>query len=649
MFGAAQFYQKAKSSNDIEFENGTNIRSLLQFVVVTTGGKNMKYIIIACMIACGMAASVSAQQFLFEDDFSENRNQWPEWQDEKSSASVKDGKYILENKNEKEWFWVSRLIGMDLRQDFEIETVLTKTTGVVMGDFIGIKWNVNEKETHGFRITYRGWLGYGKWVEGKENWQNLLNWKQDNAIKQTFNMPNVLLVKKSGDRIQFFINNKSVGKAKFKGETATYLQIEFEGKATIEVDKIRVKYTYKKTVLGGWLGVQMANADSEPAKQFGIKETSGAFIVEIVKNSPAERAGILMGDVIAEFDGKPIDKFETLRKLVASTAPEKTVPVTLIRNGAKQTLQVTLGENAVKPVGQPLDALAQAELEKYAQAAAAATATPTPVPTALPTSTPTPVVAAIKPTPTPLPLATATPVPTLAPTAAPTLAEKKLALLIGNGAYPDAPLQNPANDARAMAAALKRLGFDVIVKEDAGQKEMKQTIDQFGQALKDYDVGVFFYSGHGVQVNGQNYLIPVDADPKSVNDVEYDCVNAGRVLGKMEDAGNTTNIIILDACRNNPFERGWTRSAQGNGLAFMNAPSGSLIAYATSPGNVAYDATEGVNSPYTAALLQHLETPNISILEMFQRVRGVVMKATDKQQIPWESTSLMGNFYFNPK
>ncbi len=264
-----------------------------------------------------------------------------------------------------------------------------------------------------------------------------------------------------------------------------------------------------------------------------------------------------------------------------------------------------------------------------------ATPTPTPRLTAKPSTQ--------RATPTPKPIKTATPIPQ--PLSMP--AQKKLALLIGNGAYHDAPLTNPVNDARKMAAALKRLGFEVIVHENVGQKEMKRAIDKFGQALKGYDVGLFFYSGHGIQVNGENYLMPVDANPASENDVEYDCVNAGRILGKMEDAENKTNIIILDACRNNPFERSWTRSAKGKGLAFMNAPSGSLIAYATSPGNVAFDMSESSNSPYTAALLQHIETPNITISEMFQRVRSVVMKETNNEQTPWEATSLTGNFYFN--
>jgi len=127
--------------------------------------------------------------------------------------------------------------------------------------------------------------------------------------------------------------------------------------------------------------------------------------------------------------------------------------------------------------------------------------------------------------------------------------------------------------------------------------------------------------------------------------VEYDCVRAGRILAKMENAGTKTNIVILDACRDNPFERGWHRGAKGNGLAFMNAPSGSLVAYATSPGNTASDGS-GSNGLYTSALLKHINSPNISILEMFQSVRKTVKEGSGGKQIPWESTSLEGNFYF---
>ena len=123
------------------------------------------------------------------------------------------------------------------------------------------------------------------------------------------------------------------------------------------------------------------------------------------------------------------------------------------------------------------------------------------------------------------------------------------------------------------------------VIENLGLNNMRKAIGDFGLKLRDYDVGLFFYAGHGIQSNGINYLIPVDANLQTENDIEYNGVNAGRVLAKMEDARNATNIVILDACRNNPFERAWTRTASGRGLAFMTAPPGSLIAYATAPGS----------------------------------------------------------------
>ncbi|MCF6241720.1 MAG: caspase family protein [Bacteroidales bacterium] len=224
--------------------------------------------------------------------------------------------------------------------------------------------------------------------------------------------------------------------------------------------------------------------------------------------------------------------------------------------------------------------------------------------------------------------------------------EKRLALVIGNAAYEfGGQLANPENDAQAIAQALRQTGFKVMEYTNLSQKDIKKAIDEFGEKLQSYDVGLFFYAGHGVQVKGSNYLVPVDANINSESDVEYDCVNAERVLARMEDAGSSVNIVILDACRNNPFERSWTRSTQGKGLAFMNAPSGSLIAYATSPGTTASDGS-GSNGLYTSALLKHLATPGITILEMFQRVRATVMEESEDRQVPWESTSLRGNFYF---
>jgi len=224
--------------------------------------------------------------------------------------------------------------------------------------------------------------------------------------------------------------------------------------------------------------------------------------------------------------------------------------------------------------------------------------------------------------------------------------EKRLALVIGNGNYIHGGyLGNPENDATDIAAALRQLGFDVIELTDGGQVTMKKGIDEFGARLHNYDVGLFFYAGHGIQVEGHNYLIPVDAEINSETDVEYNCVDAGRILSRMEDAENRVNIIVLDACRNNPFERQWTRSSMGRGLARMDAPTGSIIAYATQPGNTASDGPRR-NGLYTEALLEELATPGLIIERMFRQVRTKVMERSGEKQIPWESTSLTGDFFF---
>ena len=225
--------------------------------------------------------------------------------------------------------------------------------------------------------------------------------------------------------------------------------------------------------------------------------------------------------------------------------------------------------------------------------------------------------------------------------------EKRLALVIGNCDYQYAiPLSNPVNDADAIAETLQLLGFEVMKHNNSSQKEMKKAIDSFGEQLKDYDVGLFFFAGHGLQVDGYNYLIPVDANIKSEGDAEYNCVNAGRVLTKMEASDANTSIVILDACRNNPFEKGWTRSLSNKGLAFMEAPTGSLIAYATSPGNTASDGT-GENGLYTESLLNYIGDPDLNVLQVFQQTRKTVREKSNGEQVPWESTSLEDDFYFN--
>lgn len=221
----------------------------------------------------------------------------------------------------------------------------------------------------------------------------------------------------------------------------------------------------------------------------------------------------------------------------------------------------------------------------------------------------------------------------------------KLALVIGNSSYAIYPLETPLHDVRDISGILSELGFNVILKENASRREMTEAIDSFSQELKHHDIGLFFFAGHGVQINGQNYLIPVDASVDSLADVEFESVNARRLMSKMEEAGKKLNIIILDACRNNPF-RSLSRGVKYHGLASMNAPPGTIIAYSTSPGAVAFDG-EGRNSPYSQALKTCLPQKGVSIEHMFKNTRRLVSTITKNKQTPWESTSLQQDFMFN--
>jgi hypothetical protein len=229
-------------------------------------------------------------------------------------------------------------------------------------------------------------------------------------------------------------------------------------------------------------------------------------------------------------------------------------------------------------------------------------------------------------------------------TAAQAHAERRVALVIGNGAYPSAPLKNPVNDAKDMAAALQRLGFDVMLLTNANQQQMDSSVREFGLKLRQGGAGLFYYAGHGLQVGGENYLVPVNANIQTESDVRFTCLPAGMVLGKMEDARNDLNIIILDACRNNPFARSFRSAEQG--LAKMDAPTGSLISYATAPGSVASDGA-GRNGLFTQHLLKNMATPGLSVEEMFKRVRQSVVADTNRKQVPWEASSLIGQFYFS--
>jgi len=224
--------------------------------------------------------------------------------------------------------------------------------------------------------------------------------------------------------------------------------------------------------------------------------------------------------------------------------------------------------------------------------------------------------------------------------------ERRIALVIGNGDYISAPLRNPVNDANTISAELKKLGFEVTTVTNGSQNQMKQAISNYGTQLsKDKNiVGLFYYAGHGIQVKGKNYIIPTDAKIEKEPDVEVFCVDLDGLLANLEYAGNNMNVIILDACRNNPFGRGF-RSQAGNGLATVNAPTGTFIAFATAPGSTASDG-EGNNGLYTQEFVKALQIPNIKIEDVFKKVRTQVKTLSNGQQIPWENSSIEGDFYF---
>lgn len=238
--------------------------------------------------------------------------------------------------------------------------------------------------------------------------------------------------------------------------------------------------------------------------------------------------------------------------------------------------------------------------------------------------------------------------------------QTRIALVIGNANYESAPLKNPVRDARAVSRALRKVGFQVVEHHDLDQNRMKRAIIDFGDRLRAAQdtsrtigrrsspdgrnvVGLFYYAGHGAQVRGYNYLIPIGARINSERHVDVEAVRLASVMAELDAARNGLNLVILDACRNNPFGRSYRSAAQG--LASVTSPVGTLIAFATAPGRVASDGT-GRNGLYTQALVRHLKTPGLRIEDVFKRVRRQVRKASKGLQIPWESSSLEGDFYF---
>lgn len=219
------------------------------------------------------------------------------------------------------------------------------------------------------------------------------------------------------------------------------------------------------------------------------------------------------------------------------------------------------------------------------------------------------------------------------------------ALVIGNGAYAELPLNNPINDAQAISRELEQFGFAVVQQTDSSRESMQNAIAAYCSRLaKQNAVGFFYFAGHGLQVDWRNYLVPVDARLAAAADIERHTVDLTTLFAGLAKAGNPMNIVVLDACRDNPFV---SDRKTGQGLSQMDAPTGTLLAYATAPGNVAADGT-GMHGLYTENFLREMTVPGARIEDVCKRVRLSVRRSSQGQQIPWESTSLEADFYFRP-
>ena len=226
--------------------------------------------------------------------------------------------------------------------------------------------------------------------------------------------------------------------------------------------------------------------------------------------------------------------------------------------------------------------------------------------------------------------------------------QRKLsALVVGISAYPDgAALKNPVNDADDMAEALKELGFNVIKVTDASSEDIDRGLETFKDSLNSTDVGLFYFAGHGMQIKGENYLNTVDTSFFDEISAKHSSFPLNQIIDTMDSCSNSTNIIILDACRNNPFVRAWNRGPEQSGLASVYTPRGTFMAFATSPGEVAKDGA-GRNGSFTDSLLTHINTQDVPIEDLFKRVRNTLSARTSGSQTSWEHTSLSGDFFFN--
>lgn len=236
--------------------------------------------------------------------------------------------------------------------------------------------------------------------------------------------------------------------------------------------------------------------------------------------------------------------------------------------------------------------------------------------------------------------------------------ERRIALVIGNSAYRSAPLKNPVNDAQAVAASLKQLGFEVLLKQNTTYVDLIETIRDFSIRANQAAVRLLFYAGHGIQAKGKNYLLPIDSEPQSEEEIPSKAADIGLLVERLSAIKRGLNIVVLDSCRVNPFSgavvvgpdgrRYKFRGATPGGMAPLDAQVGTLVVFSTAPNAIARDGGGGANSIYTKHLLANLQAPGLPIEQLFKRVRIAVAEETQGGQVPWESSNLTVDFCFRP-
>jgi hypothetical protein len=547
----------------------------------------------------------SQKSILFLENFDDNKNNWPMGTSNKNRGyyRIENGYYYAEaTGGNTQIFWSNNIPAIDESRDFEIEAEMKYVSGTDNRGSSLVWGRSPENQYYAFQFSGNGYYRIDKHVNNK--YEPFFSWKKSYLVKK-FEF-NKFTVRKIGNTCYFFLNETQVYSIPFEAFFGKQIGFTVVENGIIAINYLKISYLTKETP-----NLPPEILIAEPDMTRGTKTVSTK---KLRVRGKAKDADGIYEVTVNGIEAKVESDGRFFADIPLKIGKNKiSIKVTDIKmRSAHKEFSVTR-ETRVAVADKPV----KKEVKKESK----------------PASVSEKRVAVREKRPA-------------VREKRPAVTEKRLALLIGNSTYEHGGnLPNPVNDVRALKKILEALNFEVLKHENSSQKQMKKAMDRFGKKLKNYSVGLFFYAGHGLQVKGNNYLVPVDAQLNEENDAEYDTVRADRVLAKMESAGSKTNIVILDSCRDNPFERGWRRGTRGRGLAFMTAPSGSIIAYATSPGNTASDGS-GSNSPYTAAILKHIQTPNITIEQFFKRVRTSVMDESDNKQIPWESTSLRGEFYF---